>query len=85
MCASLCMSLAHEWHARVASWPALRGATLQDVQAGTLNKRLRNEVLEVVSEKTLRRSSGCPVCSSGVFTGARAQTRSGSAAFEPYV
>ena len=45
------MSLAHEWHARVASWPALRGATLQDVQAGTLNKRLRDEVLEVVSKK----------------------------------
>ena len=45
------MSLAHEWHARVARWPALRGAMLQNVHGGTLNKRLRKEVLDVVSKK----------------------------------
>ena len=54
------MSLAHEWRARVASWPALRGATLQDVQAGTLNKRLRDEVLEVVSKKRCVAAAAAP-------------------------
>ena len=68
------MSLAHEWRARVASWPALRGATLQDVQAGTLNKRLRDEVLEVVSKNAASQQRLPRLQRRCLHGGARAQT-----------
>ena len=70
------MSLAHDWHTRVASWPALRVASLQDVQARTLNKRLRDEVIEVVSKRRCVVAAAAPSAGK-VSSRGRARKRDG--------